>query len=350
MLKDSWYHLECQKTRDGIITACSCPRSLTGLCIHRRYFQDYEVERLIQPPDDATFEEPEAATLFLRQIIPTLGLQSLISVQSMSTSLLKGRAIVTHILSLKGGVWSCSKDPGSDSCYHIGKAKVCCPEPTGDRLVTMLDGLGEEATESGVDISDIGASEAYCHCREIVRLTKSQRTVRDIPSRISPSIPLSGRKSIPTFSSTLILLPCAFHPTNPSVWTRPRHAACALLAVNTTQLSLLKFARLGCTPSRPYIPCHSRCNLVLVAPPFGGNLLVLIFEALECSTTTTLYLYRTTFSTNTQARSRLRRLLSPRGCCNFPGGTTAWTPPLCQKRRFDLCGLRMLRCRILLAI
>lgn len=153
MHQDLWYHLEYQKRGDDIVTACSCPKALAGLCIHQLYFKEYSVEQLVAGDRSA---DPPPAALFLRQLIPALGLKSLISVESMSSSFLKGRAVVTHIVSRKGGSWKCSKDTNLSSCYHITKAQASYPEPVGEALEAALEGADIDCGSDTVDVSEIG--------------------------------------------------------------------------------------------------------------------------------------------------------------------------------------------------
>lgn len=149
-----WYHLEFQRRGEEITTACSCRKALTGLCIHQEYFKQYSVEQLVA----ALPSEPPPAVMFLRQLLPTVGLKSLISVESMSSSFLRGRAIVTHVVSRRGGSWKCSKDTNLASCYHITKAQASYPEPVGEALEAALEGADTDCGSDTVEISEIGGS------------------------------------------------------------------------------------------------------------------------------------------------------------------------------------------------
>ncbi|KAF5328030.1 hypothetical protein D9611_015075 [Ephemerocybe angulata] len=82
--------------RDGILTR-GRPRMRGIICDSKppmRYFQDYEVESIILEKNaEGTEDRDVAATLFSRRILGRHRLESLYSVQSMSSSELKGRAI-----------------------------------------------------------------------------------------------------------------------------------------------------------------------------------------------------------------------------------------------------------------
>lgn len=83
------------------------------------------------------------AVIFSQRIVPGLGLRSLFSVQSNSVVELRGRAIVTQEGSdLNSSLWKCSKDTGTDSCYHIKQAKALLPEDFGTAVAdaTALGG------------------------------------------------------------------------------------------------------------------------------------------------------------------------------------------------------------------
>lgn len=113
------------------------------------------------PPDQALgageADERPPAILFLRRIIDGLGCESLMSVDSMSSSFLKSRAIVTHVIARKGSTWKCSKDPGLVSCFHINKARELYPEPVGEDLEAALEGTDEDSGSVAVDVSELGA-------------------------------------------------------------------------------------------------------------------------------------------------------------------------------------------------
>ncbi|KAF6755499.1 hypothetical protein DFP72DRAFT_811750 [Ephemerocybe angulata] len=144
--KESWHHLQFQRVSGEITTGCSCPLSTRGLvCIHQEYFlgaelADHYEETLtigewgiFHPSDDAP-----AAKVFFQRPESTVAFLTLFSVESKSSSALKGRAIVSHLGSSRnGGVWKCSKDMSLTSCAHISESMKLLPEEFGD----LLDGL-----------------------------------------------------------------------------------------------------------------------------------------------------------------------------------------------------------------
>ncbi|KAF6765754.1 hypothetical protein DFP72DRAFT_798093 [Ephemerocybe angulata] len=138
--KDTWHHLQYQIIGGEVTSGCSCPVA-TGalLCIHQRYFVDAGLA-----------ERNEAnlcmgALIFFQRPLSTVSFLSLFSVESKSSSALKGRAIVSHTGSSRtGGIWKCSKDTNLDSCSHIAEALPLLPEEFGD-LLEGLD-LAEELT------------------------------------------------------------------------------------------------------------------------------------------------------------------------------------------------------------
>lgn len=140
-------------------TGCTCPKALNrNLCVHRRYFQDYEVESIILEKNaegtedrDVAGDKDRTATLFSRRILGRHRLESLYSVQSMSSSELKGRAIVSNILSRSESTWKCSKDTGLLSCYHINKARERYPDVPEDEIEDL-----EDFVDSSLDSLSIG--------------------------------------------------------------------------------------------------------------------------------------------------------------------------------------------------
>ncbi|KAF6758359.1 hypothetical protein DFP72DRAFT_807868 [Ephemerocybe angulata] len=145
---DAWYHLRYQSSsEDEMDTGCSCPKGLNKeLCVHRRYFKEYEVDSLLPEGLEGEDGQAAAAVLFLRRVVGSHRIQSLFSTKSMSSSELKGRAIVSNEVSRKGSVWRCSKDPGLVSCFHISKAQEAYPEVSGD--LTELDDLVDSSSFS----------------------------------------------------------------------------------------------------------------------------------------------------------------------------------------------------------
>ncbi|KAF6749397.1 hypothetical protein DFP72DRAFT_819007 [Ephemerocybe angulata] len=151
----SWFHLQFQTSDDGQLdSGCTCPKALNrNLCVHRRYFRDYEVESLISRDVADDPEDRPPATLFSRRVEQSVRLTSLFSVQSMSSSELKGRAIVTHTVSSAESTWKCNKDQGMETCFHIKTAQ----EEYGDLSVdevAELEEIGSSSADS-VSVSDL---------------------------------------------------------------------------------------------------------------------------------------------------------------------------------------------------
>ncbi|KAH6867238.1 hypothetical protein BKA70DRAFT_1497346 [Coprinopsis sp. MPI-PUGE-AT-0042] len=134
--QDHWYHLEYLLIDGSIHTACTCPSGVRETCIHRRFFETYQVEMLVSR--QVNIKEPSDAIPFLRQPHPDApGFTTLFSARSLSSSALRGRAIVSHMgVSPTTGIWRCSKDPGLHACAHIS------------RSVKRLEGLASDGDES----------------------------------------------------------------------------------------------------------------------------------------------------------------------------------------------------------
>lgn len=284
--KESWYHLEYQKHLDTIITACSCPKASNGLCIHRLYFKTYEIETFI--PNELQTSDSPPAILFLRRTVPYLGLQSLISVQSMSTSHLKGRAVVTHVVSRKGGTWKCSKDQGLSSCYHINKAKEAFPEPEGEELEAALEGLSEEVGDDAVALCEI--SELLGHDSHYgTSDSLGKPMVRGIPSPTYLSILLCGQGSDPMLASMQSHHRCALLRTDRFDLTRRPLVACALNEPSLILCVLSRLGRASCTLFSPFTRYHWRCNSVRFVHPPDSVTLGPTFARRAYSTSTTRY-------------------------------------------------------------
>ncbi|KAF6751175.1 hypothetical protein DFP72DRAFT_1138264 [Ephemerocybe angulata] len=143
-----WDSSKHQATLDS---GCTCPKALNrNLCVHRRYFRDYEVESLISS-DAPDPEDQPPATLFSRRVEQSVRITSLFSVQSMSSSELKGRAIVSHTVSTAESTWKCSKDQGMETCFHIKTAQ----EEYGDISVDEVGEL-EQIGSSSADSVSVG--------------------------------------------------------------------------------------------------------------------------------------------------------------------------------------------------
>ncbi|KAJ3500821.1 hypothetical protein NMY22_g19133 [Coprinellus aureogranulatus] len=142
---NSWFHLKFEILGTGDLSiACTCPRGTYGNCIHIRYFDSYRVEDKAGGVEDG---ECPIATLFSQRIVPGIGLHSLFSVQSTSVVELRGRAIVSHQgVARDQGVWKCSKDTSTSSCYHIKQSKMLLPVDFPNEIVAAANELGGEAT------------------------------------------------------------------------------------------------------------------------------------------------------------------------------------------------------------
>jgi hypothetical protein len=158
-LKGRWYHLQYLWISGKVSVACTCPQGTQDSCIHQLFFESYDVESLADLRTDLPGEQillgwgyqltcrfcsvdPDVA-LFVRQQIPNQEeFTTLFSVQSFSSSNLKGRAIVTHTgVQPNSGSWRCSKDTAGTKCIHITSA-----------YKEFLDLLGNSTDEVTEDI------------------------------------------------------------------------------------------------------------------------------------------------------------------------------------------------------
>ncbi|KAF6758653.1 hypothetical protein DFP72DRAFT_1032109 [Ephemerocybe angulata] len=136
--KDVWHHLQYQIFGGKTSTGCSCPVATGGvLCIHQGYFMEANLAERYEGIVTTSDEAP-AANLFYQRPLSTMAFLSLFSVESKSSSALKGRAIVSHTgTSRNGGEWKCSKDTNLSTCAHINEALPLLPEEFGDLLEGM---------------------------------------------------------------------------------------------------------------------------------------------------------------------------------------------------------------------
>lgn len=102
------------------------------------------------------------AKLFSQRALPA-SLMSYFSVDSISSAALKGRAIVTHNgVRRDGGVWKCSKDRNSSSCFHINESRKLLPEEFDD----YIQNLGDCDLATSTDVFNL--CEFLCHDSELV--------------------------------------------------------------------------------------------------------------------------------------------------------------------------------------
>jgi hypothetical protein len=120
---------------------------------------------LLRAPSHCTIDsEPSDAIAFLRQPRPDApGFTTLFSARSLSSSALRGRAIVSHVgASATTGVWRCSKDPGLRTCAHIIRSTRRLEDLIGDG-----NGLEQAEGEAVVDdqaraIERLGTFHSFC--------------------------------------------------------------------------------------------------------------------------------------------------------------------------------------------
>ncbi|KAG2006115.1 hypothetical protein CC2G_002460 [Coprinopsis cinerea AmutBmut pab1-1] len=134
---DHWHHLEYETLDGEILVACTCPSGMEDACVHQAFFKHFEIESLMDMREERNTESP--AVLFLQRSLPTEEVVSMFSVQSSSSSALRGRAIVRHTGSSETwvGTWRCSKDHGQGGCVHVR------------RVQEMVGGLGDIVEGSG---------------------------------------------------------------------------------------------------------------------------------------------------------------------------------------------------------
>ncbi|KAJ2927241.1 hypothetical protein H1R20_g9852, partial [Candolleomyces eurysporus] len=120
-----WYHLQHLEIENEVHVACTCPRhSQHPSCIHEEFFNMYDVDSLLSMT--ALIEAPGNANvaIYFRQQLPNSpDFLTMFSVKGVSTSELKGRAIVSHTgVSPSGGTWKCSKHSSGLLCVHVRDA------------------------------------------------------------------------------------------------------------------------------------------------------------------------------------------------------------------------------------
>ncbi|KAJ3521134.1 hypothetical protein NMY22_g12435 [Coprinellus aureogranulatus] len=124
----SWYHLQYLWRAQGELhIGCTCPQGMrsSGIeCMHKRFFSDYQVEKLYEQDSNLTgaLSMDNGVAIFRRQSLSLNEHITLFSVKSASRAELTGRAIVTHTgehLSSASGKWRCSKDARNTMCAHI---------------------------------------------------------------------------------------------------------------------------------------------------------------------------------------------------------------------------------------
>ncbi|EFI26926.1 hypothetical protein CC1G_15327 [Coprinopsis cinerea okayama7 len=116
---DHWHHLEYETLDGEILVACTCPSGMEDACVHQAFFKHFEIESLMDMREERNTESP--AVLFLQRSLPTEEVVSMFSVQSSSSSALRGRAI----------------DHGQGGCVHVR------------RVQEMVGGLGDIVEGSG---------------------------------------------------------------------------------------------------------------------------------------------------------------------------------------------------------
>ncbi|KAF6747772.1 hypothetical protein DFP72DRAFT_821322 [Ephemerocybe angulata] len=187
---NAWYHLRYQRSDDdGWDTGCTCPKALNkNLCVHRRYFKEYEVESLIPQSSSEVIEDADVLQrCFFRRMIGSYHIESLFSVMSMSSSELKGRAIVTNELSRRGIEWKCSKDIGLLSCFHIRTVQEEYPGISSLDASNDLDDIGDSSSDS-ISVGDLGSTVSYLpiHVPLWSRLPSDQKLYEEPPPMRTP--------------------------------------------------------------------------------------------------------------------------------------------------------------------
>ncbi|KAJ2928053.1 hypothetical protein H1R20_g9042, partial [Candolleomyces eurysporus] len=121
---NNWYHLQHLEIDGKVHSACTCPAaSQDPLCIHQQFFNLYDVETLLSmtPIIEVPGEASANVAIYSRQPVPNSpDFVTMFSVQGISTSELKGRAIVSHTgAKPSGGMWKCSKHSTGELCVHV---------------------------------------------------------------------------------------------------------------------------------------------------------------------------------------------------------------------------------------
>ncbi|KAJ2936235.1 hypothetical protein H1R20_g856, partial [Candolleomyces eurysporus] len=130
----TWYHLQYLRVHnDELCVACTCPQGLQDNCIHREFLKVYSVEHLLTGEGRNDAECPPVVMFQRQQVLSMPDFISTFSVKSLSSSALKGRAIVTHTgSSVSTGIWRCSKDSGTNgACPHVASARKALQDLIG---------------------------------------------------------------------------------------------------------------------------------------------------------------------------------------------------------------------------
>ncbi|RXW15219.1 hypothetical protein EST38_g10630 [Candolleomyces aberdarensis] len=212
-----WYHLQYLSIQDEIHVACTCPAGLQNGCIHQVFFKTYDMAPRIQEIDVVSSPTKQTpAVVFIRQrLLDTQDFVTMFSIKSLSSSALKGRAIVTHTGTTPStGRWKCLKDSGAP-CAHIPLAKKA--------LIDLLGADGDELDdEDGWNFSPARSLVTLTQRQPVSYLpilpplaaslkTDPEPYKRPPPYRDSHSLPfvLSGTSSCPCPSGRTFCNPAA---------------------------------------------------------------------------------------------------------------------------------------------
>ncbi|KAJ6536762.1 hypothetical protein DFH09DRAFT_1091235 [Mycena vulgaris] len=111
--KTSWYHLQRTIIGADLVIVCRCPLSSPdGRCVHEKFLLEYGAEMF---PVDEVFSSDEPSHTSTLLCIKMLWI--------IRWSI-NGRTVVIYDGDDAGsGDWSCRKDPGTRTCYHINQCR-----------------------------------------------------------------------------------------------------------------------------------------------------------------------------------------------------------------------------------
>ncbi|RXW13779.1 hypothetical protein EST38_g12076 [Candolleomyces aberdarensis] len=246
----AWYHLQYLPIcNDELRVACTCPQGLQENCVHQEFFKVYAVEHLLPDQDQNAAECPSVVIFQRKQVLSMSDFTTTFSVKSFSSSVLKGRAIVTHTGSRAStGTWRCSKDSGTNgTCTHIASARKALEDLIGaddgelDANIS-LEGMPSKSLASVVRSTSVSHLPILPPVSVVLKSDPDVYT-RPPPFRSSPTHPLA----IDAMSSC----PC---PTGRTLFdpnTRTTHRSCRIYTLYTVFEAEIEIqACPSCPPAR----------------------------------------------------------------------------------------------------
>ncbi|KAJ2911557.1 hypothetical protein MD484_g8855, partial [Candolleomyces efflorescens] len=203
----------CLQLNDEIGVACTCAQGLQdGRCVHSELFKVYETETLLQERVSSDYGDSRAPIFFRQHVPHTSDVLTMFSVRSLSSSALKGRAIVQHTGTLPWkGTWKCSKEPGNPGCAHIKVAYEVLKEELKQVLGTLDDetdfdpaSFSGDALIGGQGLASLAQAGPVSHLPILPPISAVLRSdpalyARPLPFRNEPAaaLKLDARSSCP---------------------------------------------------------------------------------------------------------------------------------------------------------